>query len=264
MACFVTARDRFTLQPRWSVRPVSDEGSVDPWAARRASVAGRLIEDTCNVTVYGQILIATMGIAQNGDRDGDPGTFAIDCRSGRVMWSVVPTRLDPQLEGSTVRGPALVDGGTVILGARKQAQGRRITSFYLFGVALDTGKLQWVRPAGSAGAIPWGRGEQRVHPAAILNRGIVYAVDPLGVIIAVGGGERPPRVGAEASGPCDGRRAGGLERALDMGCADRAGRAAAHSVARPLRSGGAESVDGRSGGASRGIGARRAGVLARG
>lgn len=182
---FVTARDRFTLQPRWSIRPVSEEGAIDPWAARRAGIAGRLVEDTCSVSVSGRTLVATLGLAQGGDREGDSGTFAIDTGSGRILWSANLARLDAQLEGASVRGPALIDGDTVILSARKTAQGRRIVSYYLVGLSLESGKLRWVRPIGSAGSIPWGRGEQRVHPAPLLHQGVVYCIDPLGVIGAV-------------------------------------------------------------------------------
>ncbi len=182
---FLAARDRFTLQPRWSIRPVSEEGTPDPWAPRRASVASRLVEDTCTLTVCGHTLVATMGIGQNSDREGESGTFAVDTGAGKVIWSSLLPRLDPQLDGCTVRGPALIDGDTVVLAARKTAQGRRIVSLYLVGLSLDNGSLRWVRPIGSAGSVPWGGREQRIHSAPALDRGIAYCTDHLGVIGAV-------------------------------------------------------------------------------
>ncbi len=182
---FIAARDRFTLQPRWSLHPVSEEGSTDPWAPRRASVTSRLVEDTCTVTVCGHTLVATMGLAQNGDREGDSATFALDTGTGNPIGASLLPRLDRHLDGATVRGPALIDGDTVILAARKIAQGRRIVSLYLVGLSLDNGALRWIRPVGSAGSVPWGGREQRIHSAPALDRGVVYCTDHLGILGAI-------------------------------------------------------------------------------
>lgn len=183
---FVAARDRFTLQTRWSVRPVSEEGSPDPWAPRRANVATRMVEDSCTVTVQCHTVIAAMGLAHSGDREGEPGLFALDARTGRVVWSALLPRLDPQLEGAVVRGPAMIDGDTVIVAARRSSQGRRIVGAYLVGLSLNDGSLRWVRQLGSAGAIPWGgRGDQRVNSAPLLDAGVVYCVDNIGIIAAI-------------------------------------------------------------------------------
>jgi outer membrane protein assembly factor BamB/tetratricopeptide (TPR) repeat protein len=201
---YISARDRFTLQPRWSLQPMAshaDAGAfrvdadvmggganVEAWAARREAMrlgSGRLVEDSSTVTVHGRLLIATMGFAQAGDRQGDGATYAIDAETGRIVWSAMLRSLDPQLDGASVRGPAMIDGGTVILSARKSAPGRRITSLYLVGLSVRDGSLQWLRPIASAGAIPWSRGETRVSPVSLLNEGVVYCGDPLGVIAAV-------------------------------------------------------------------------------
>jgi hypothetical protein len=183
---FVAARDRFTLQTKWSVRPISEEGAPDPWAPRRATIATRMVEDSCTVTVQCHTVIAAMGLAHSGDRDGEQGLFALDAGTGRVVWSALLPRLDPQLEGAVVRGPAMIDGDTVIVSARRTSQGRRIVGAYLVGLSLNDGSLRWVRQLGSAGAIPWGgRGDQRVNSAPLLESGVVYCVDNLGVIGAV-------------------------------------------------------------------------------
>lgn len=183
---FITARDRFTLQPRWSTRPVSEPTSDDPWIVRRATINARTIEDTATVTVHGRTLVATMGAANDGDREGDRGTFGLDADTGRLLWGVDVSRIDPQLDGASVRGPAVIDGDTVVLAARKPSQGRRIVSFYLVGLNLHSGALRWVRPIASAGAIPWGaRGDRRMAPAPIIHEGVVYCTDHLGVIAAV-------------------------------------------------------------------------------
>jgi outer membrane protein assembly factor BamB/tetratricopeptide (TPR) repeat protein len=200
---YISARDRFTLQPRWSLQPmasqVDDPGAaaggdgfggagVEAWAARREAMrmgSGRLVEDSSTVTVHGRLLVATMGFAQAGDRQGDAATYAVDATSGQILWSALLRTLDPQLDGASVRGPAMIDGGTVILSARKSAPGRRITSLYLIGLSVRDGSLQWLRPVASAGAIPWSRGETRVNPVCLLHEGVVYCGDPLGVIAAV-------------------------------------------------------------------------------
>jgi len=185
---FITARDRFTLQPRWSVQPSSEDGADDQWAPRRAAhqaMTARNIEDTSTVTISGRILVATTGIAQHGVREGDSPTSAIDIATGKVLWSVLIDRLDPQLDSASVRGPALIDGGTVVLCARKSSQGRRIVSVYLVGLSLDSGKLSWIRPIASAGSLPFGQREPRVSQAPLLHQGIVYCVDQLGAMGAV-------------------------------------------------------------------------------
>src|SRR5690606_33683147 len=110
---WVSARDRFTLHPRWAVRPeqAALDGPRSPTWGVRPETFGRQIEDTTSVSVgaAGRVVIATTGIAWSGVRDGDRRTHAFDAATGRRLWSVDVWTLDPQLDGATVRGPALVD-----------------------------------------------------------------------------------------------------------------------------------------------------------
>lgn len=193
---FVTARDRYTLTPRWTVRPAS-EGQEDPFVVRRLATTrsqGRQVEDVSTVSVVGAsgssggTLIATMGLAMGGAREGSVATVAIDTATGRVLWSIEVDRLDPLLDGASVRGPALIDplgGGTVVLAVRRPTLGRRTVSQALVGLDLETGTLRWVRPVASAGSIPWGGGARGVGFAPVLDRGVVYTLDTLGVMAAV-------------------------------------------------------------------------------
>lgn len=185
---FITARDRYTLQPRWWVRPSAGDTSDDPLRPRRVAAtrsSGRLVEDTCTVSVHGRTVVATTGIASAGEREGESVTCAIDLISGRLLWAVDVPTADLRLDGASIRGPALIDGQTVILSARKNPQGRRIVSASLVGLGLHDGAVRWVRPLASAGAIPWGGRERRIGDAPVLHEGIVYASDSLGVIAAV-------------------------------------------------------------------------------
>ncbi|MFN0132626.1 MAG: PQQ-binding-like beta-propeller repeat protein [Phycisphaerales bacterium] len=185
---FITARDRYTLQPRWWVRPASPEATDDPLRPRRAAAtrsSGRLVEDTNTTTVHGRTVVATTGIASTGEREGESVTCAIDLVTGRLLWAVDLPNSDPRLEGTSIRGPALIDGQTVVVCARKNPQGRRIISISLVGLSIADGSVRWVRPLGSAGAIPWGRGERRVGDAPLLHEGVVYCVDSLGIAAAV-------------------------------------------------------------------------------
>lgn len=188
---WVSARDRFTLRPRWAVRPGEDGAADEPWGARGRALTSameRQVEDTNTVSpaAAGRVLVATTGIAYNESRDGDPRTHALDA-DGRVLWSVDVAMLDPQLEGGSVRGPALIDpleGETVVLSVRKSSQARRVVGVALVGLDLRTGSLRWVRPVASAGAMPL-RSEVRVANAGLLHRGVVYVTDQVGVIAAV-------------------------------------------------------------------------------
>jgi outer membrane protein assembly factor BamB len=183
-ATSITARDRFTLQPRWTVRPISEFATENPYTARPPHAYAPL-EDTSTVTISGRLLVATMGAAQNGDREGEPGTYALDAITGQILWSAQMPLLDPQLDGASVRGPAMIDGDTVVLLARKNAQGRRMITSYLVGLNSADGKLRYLRPLASAGALIWGvRSDQR-HSSAMLHQGIVYCVDNIGVVAAI-------------------------------------------------------------------------------
>lgn len=185
---WITARDRFTLQLRWAVEPGREQGDEESrFAARTQGAmtgAGRAVEDNNTVTVAGGVVVTTSGLARDGSRESDPRTHALDAETGEVLWSVHVPGLDPQLESGSVRGPALVDGDTVVLMVRKSALARRIVSVYLVGLALRTGELRWSRLIASAGALPFNR-ERRITDVHALDRGVVYVCDQLGAAGAV-------------------------------------------------------------------------------
>jgi outer membrane protein assembly factor BamB len=183
---YISARDRFTLQPRWTLKPVITSEEDDAMARRaQAGRAGARSEDTSTVTIHGRVLVATTGLVQAGMRADAGRTYALDTATGAVLWSFLLPELDQSLEGAAVRGPAIIDGSTIVLVARKSAQQRRIVALYLVGVSLDNGSLKWIRPIGSAGALQFRGVETRMEHAATLSQGIVYCVDRLGVMAGV-------------------------------------------------------------------------------
>jgi len=182
----ISAWDRFTLAPRWRVVPRGSDAAAimdEPFTARQVRFA-RTVEDANVVVVADRLAIAATGMAASGGRTGDTRLHALDRRTGRVLWSVAPDALDPQLVEATVRGPAVVEGDTAVVSLRKFQQSRRVVSLYLAGLDVGTGELRWLRLLGSAGSL----GFQTVGRASdwpLLHEGIVYRADELGLVAAV-------------------------------------------------------------------------------
>ncbi|MCL4221470.1 MAG: PQQ-binding-like beta-propeller repeat protein [Phycisphaerales bacterium] len=180
----ITAWDRFTLRPVWRVErrePVSDNLFEQRDIRRRQS---RRIEDSCEVTLTPDHVIAITGLAVGGVRQGDGRVHCIDRRTGEVRWSVDVPSIDAQLAESSLRGPAEVVEGTVIVAARKSARERRIVGVYLVGLDLADGSLRWVRLIGSAGALPF-QTAARFPERMTARHGVVYRADEIGIIAAV-------------------------------------------------------------------------------
>jgi len=185
----ITALEHDTFSPRWSITPGDTMDIVpksdDPFAFY---TAGRAIEDPASVAVStyprANVAIAVTGIARNGRRTGDGRAHGIDVESGRVLWSVEPQLLGPGYEGSSIRGPAVIENDTVILAVRKQGQGARDTTVLLLGLDLYTGKERWSRTLGVVGRLPWQVAQRRAD-AITLHDGIAYYTDEIGVAAAV-------------------------------------------------------------------------------
>lgn len=180
----IAAWDRFTLRQLWRIErrePTSDDLLQQVDLRRRQS---RRIEDSSEVTVAGDRLIAVTGLAVSGTRQGDGRVHCIDRHTGQVLWSVDVAASDPQLADSSMRGPAEVIEGTVVIAARKSARERRIISVYLAGFDLRDGSLRWVRLIGSAGALPF-QTAARFPERLASRRGVVYRCDEIGLVAAV-------------------------------------------------------------------------------
>ncbi len=180
----VSAFDRYTLHPLWRVRTTIDPSQQGRYAASARRRLGRILEDASSVTVTGGTVLAATGIATPARRDGDARLHAIERESGRVRWSVDVATLHEDLQRSTIRGPALVEGRTVIVTARKSVPNRRLMSVYLVGLDLETGDRRWHRLIATAGSLPFQQ-YNRVPQAGVLADGVVYRVDEMGVAVAV-------------------------------------------------------------------------------
>ncbi|MEM9373366.1 MAG: PQQ-binding-like beta-propeller repeat protein, partial [Planctomycetota bacterium] len=178
VSCF----DRFTLRPRWRVRGAG--GDSEPGTRELRSRIGRTVEDSSSVTVDGPDAFATLGLAKSDAGRAASRVLRIDIESGRVAWSVVLGELDEALRGAEPRGPVVVDGDVVIVGARKNQRTRRLVGLTLVGLDRETGALRWMQAVGSAGSLPF---QQPTHTAegGVLYDGTVYWSDKIGLTAAV-------------------------------------------------------------------------------
>lgn len=189
---WISAWDRFTLTPRWQVKPRGAdnerEALEEQYAARTyRRNRSRDVEESATLAVHGRILVVATGLVADGGRVGDPRLHALDTETGRVLWSSYVDELDDQLEESSTRGPAVFEGDLAVVAVRKISQTKRFASAYLVGIDLADGSARWVRLAGSAGWLGYaGRGQWSDWPT--LHEGVVYRVDELGVICAVEAG----------------------------------------------------------------------------
>ncbi|MCC7389483.1 MAG: PQQ-binding-like beta-propeller repeat protein [Phycisphaerales bacterium] len=189
---WIGAWDRFTLTPRWRTKPRGADNEREQLEEMYAANAyrrnrSRDVEEPTAVALHGRLLVAATGVVADGARQGDPRLHALDAQTGRVLWSSYIDELDPRLDESSSRGPAVFEGDTAVVAVRKISQSRRFASAFLVGIDLADGSAKWVSLSGSAGWLAYGgRGQWSDWPT--LHEGIVYRVDELGVICAVEAG----------------------------------------------------------------------------
>lgn len=189
----VSAWDRFTLAPRWSVSPgVADAPARDSglrgdrrrFGGMGMNWPGRG-EDLCTVAVQGRTIVVATGRASSGTRtDGDDRVHGLDASSGRLKWTARLDSIDETLEEATVRGPIQIAEGVAVVPARKYLPDRRLVSLSLIGLEIATGAKRWVRPVGSAGSMPWVLQSMGADGSAV-EGGVVYRGDRLGVVGAI-------------------------------------------------------------------------------
>lgn len=178
----LTCFDRFTLRVKWRVRaPGATEEGMN-WQTR--SRMGRTVEDSGTVSVRGGLVYAALGEARSGSDDSFGRVVCVDRATGRVVWSVLLGGLSEELRGAEPRGPIVIDGDTVVVGARKNLRSRRLVSLSLVGLDAGTGALRWSRALGSAGSLPFQQLTQ-LSEGGVLRDGVVYWTDKMGLIAAV-------------------------------------------------------------------------------
>lgn len=189
---WIGAWDRFTLTPRWRTKPRGADNERETLEELYAAAAyrqnrSRDIEEATTLALHGRLLLGATGLVADGGREGDPRLHALDAVTGRILWSTYIDEIDPQLDESSTRGPAVFEGDLAVVAVRKISQSRRFASAFLVGIDLADGSARWVRLAGSAGWLSYGgRGQWTDWPT--VHRGVVYRVDELGVICAVEAG----------------------------------------------------------------------------
>lgn len=178
----LTRFDRFTLRPHWRLREATpgEDGSTRQARSR----LGRIVEDSASVTVDGDRVYAAMGVARSVTDESTGRLVCVDRATGRVIWSALLGSLDESLRGAEPRGPIVVDGDTVVVGARKNLRSRRLVSLTLIGLDKHTGRLRWSRALGSAGSLPFQQLTQ-LSEGGVLGDGVVYWTDKIGLVGAV-------------------------------------------------------------------------------
>lgn len=188
----ISAWDRFTLSPRWTVQPSGISQNRDDandaeraFGLQRRAIWGAINgSDALTVTIRGRYGAVATGRNAGAGRDGDDRVHGLDARTGRVRWTRTLSDIDPGLSDSMVRGPLEIVEGVVILAARKHLPDRRLLSLTLVGLDADTGRTIWQRVIGSAGWLPFAA--QSYGPeGTTIDRGIAYRSDRLGVVGAV-------------------------------------------------------------------------------
>ncbi|MEZ6242576.1 MAG: PQQ-binding-like beta-propeller repeat protein [Phycisphaerales bacterium] len=189
----VSAWDRFTLSPIWRRRigPPIGQGSRDRWVEATRQRLGQSLEDSASVTIAGDMLLTTSGMARGGRREDGGDVVALDRHTGQILWRADVAQLDENLQDTSVRGPVLVEGGTVVLSVRKSVRTRRLLSEYFVGLDLRDGSLRWSRLVASAGSLPFQQvGE--VAEGGVAWRGVVVRADEIGSVEAVDAGTGAP------------------------------------------------------------------------
>lgn len=175
------AWDSTTLAPLWRSDVVA--GSVRPAPEQMFALTGLQgwSEDAATVAVGSGVAVAPMGNPEGGQRRGDRRVQAREVATGRLLWMVDPSELGQSLDEAVVRGPALIEGDTVVLSVRKASAIRRTSVLFLVGLDLHTGRERWTRLVGSVGTNPWGRSQVRPD-GGVVHQGVVYRGDDMGVL----------------------------------------------------------------------------------
>lgn len=180
----ISCYDRFTLRSLWRVQ-TSDPDTEIPTSADARARLGRIIEDATSITGDGRGSIYTSaGIPRSGDRINQARLLKLNRDTGETLWSVELGALDASLADASIRGPVVVDRGTVVVAARTSNRRQRLISLSLVGIDSATGQLKWLRPLASAGSLPFQQMGQLAHNP-VVHDGIGYYSDLIGLAAAV-------------------------------------------------------------------------------
>lgn len=182
----ITAFDRFTLSSRWR-RDFSENTTLDaeeaPQDALRTLTASTRIEDATTIAASEGVAVASTGLQAQQLREGDNRLHGIEIATGKELWALAAGDISESLRLADFRGPAVIDQGTAIQAFRKESAARRLSSTYLAGVDLWSGKTRWVRLVGSAGSI--GSFATRPGETPVIHDGMIYRADDSGLVSAI-------------------------------------------------------------------------------
>lgn len=180
ISCF----DRFTMRPIWRVQTYNPNIEIPSTPDARARL-GRLLEDTTSITSDGRdALFVTPGVPRNSQTDSITDVVRLDQRTGNQRWRVDIRTLDDSLADASIRGPIVLDQGTILVAARTNNRRQRLISLSVVGLDVATGSLEWVQPLASAGSLPFQQSGQLAHNP-IVRDGIAYYTDLIGFGAAI-------------------------------------------------------------------------------
>jgi outer membrane protein assembly factor BamB len=188
----IVALDRVTLEERWRAEVPAllglDAAALDQTAAERSGPAraGSFAwEDIRAVAVREPFVVAVASVdgAANVGADGE-ALVALDSRTGATRWAVSPREMGADLDRARVRGPLHLVGDTLVAGLRKELRDRRLLAVSMVGLNLQDGTPRWTRLLASAGLPPFFR-VTTVADGSVVDAGVIYRVDRLGVVAAV-------------------------------------------------------------------------------
>ncbi|HED53546.1 MAG TPA: hypothetical protein ENJ00_05025, partial [Phycisphaerales bacterium] len=181
----IGAWDRVTLERRWQFTDdPTDPTSVLPIPRRSSRMLGAgSIDDTAGIGVGRGVVVGATAPEPTRAEQRDPQLRAFSLVNGKQLWSVQPTRLDPELIEGVLHGPPILVDDTVVFNVFTLAPLRRVVSSHLVGLDLFTGELRWMTLLGTSGVSPSQR-MGRVAHASASTRGVVYRTDPLGLVTA--------------------------------------------------------------------------------
>lgn len=184
----IAAFDAATLSLLWRTIPPGTFGrnTLNQWAFGITN--SPLLEDVAGIAANRGIILAVTGQPANSLRNNDPRLHALDAKTGQVKWSLDVQSLDDRFEGASIRGLPVIEGDVAVIGVRRPGLLRRVTTLYLVGIDLYSGRMRWAHAVGSVGTQPWSaRGNNRADTST-LHQGIVYRGDELSVLGAYDAG----------------------------------------------------------------------------
>lgn len=180
----ISCLDRFTMRPVWRVQTYDPSIEIPITRDARARL-GRLLEDKASVTSDGRgSLFVTPGVPRNSQSDPITDVVRLDARTGTQRWRVDITTLDPALSGASIRGPVVLDQGTLVVTARTNNRRQRLLSLSVVGLDSATGRVLWIQPLASAGSLPFQQSGQLAH-TPVVRDGVAYYTDLMGFGAAI-------------------------------------------------------------------------------